>query len=628
MATPISPSEQTTTFKSRRVLACVLCQQRKIKCDRTFPCANCIRAGEQCEQAIRQRRRRFPERDLLARLRHYESLLRQHNIKFDPLHTATRDRRRSPSEGERDELPDVVRSENTLPVRDCRPVKENKAAKSKSLNLWHAMSQKTPDPKDDDENDDEDDENDNGFLGDNDDLRHAVIKKAWNHTFQGKSNDHHHHLLFGSPAANVDNLSASHPTQVSIRPDTDPTSLSSMLSVAIRIGQRIGIHNESTYGKCSALEAEMRRRLWWSLIIFDNRICEMADYKTTSLASTWDCRIPLNVSDFELQLEIKTPPAPNDRPTEMLFAVVASELGDFVRHSVFHLDLTNPFLTAIAPGSTAIDEMERAITLEKTIEEKYLASCNPENPLHFMTIWTMRGYMAKNRLLQHYSQYSTISTQQTDTQRNVGISYALRMLECDTNLMTSPLTKGYLWLVHFHFPFPAYVHLLQELKKRPVEEHADRVWEVMSNNYEVRMMDAKEDDRPFFIIFSRIVFQAWKAREEVARQQGTPLVAPRIVSDIRNKLMQMMSNFGHDADTAQPSGAPAVNADNPSMPMDMEFNIPMMNYGDGRQMPTSLRPWGYPEMAGPGSMDVDANQFILNTMEWNALHAQRRGYSS
>jgi hypothetical protein len=72
---------------------------------------------------------------------------------------------------------------------------------------------KTVDPEDNDENDGEDDENDNGFLHDNDDLRHAVIKKAWNHMFQGKSNDH---LLFGSPAGNIDKLSASHPTQVQI----------------------------------------------------------------------------------------------------------------------------------------------------------------------------------------------------------------------------------------------------------------------------------------------------------------------------------------------------------------------------------------------------------------------------
>jgi len=72
------------------VLACVLCQQRKVKCDRKFPCENCIRSHAQCVPAatlvLRQRRRRFPERELLDRLRHYESLLRHSNIKFEPLH--------------------------------------------------------------------------------------------------------------------------------------------------------------------------------------------------------------------------------------------------------------------------------------------------------------------------------------------------------------------------------------------------------------------------------------------------------------------------------------------------------------------------------------------------------------
>lgn len=34
----------------------------------------------------RQRRRRFPERELLDRLRRYEDLLRQNNISFEPLH--------------------------------------------------------------------------------------------------------------------------------------------------------------------------------------------------------------------------------------------------------------------------------------------------------------------------------------------------------------------------------------------------------------------------------------------------------------------------------------------------------------------------------------------------------------
>ena len=37
-------------------------------------------------RVARYRRRRFPERDLLDRLRHYEALLRNSNVTFEPLH--------------------------------------------------------------------------------------------------------------------------------------------------------------------------------------------------------------------------------------------------------------------------------------------------------------------------------------------------------------------------------------------------------------------------------------------------------------------------------------------------------------------------------------------------------------
>ena len=82
----------TTATKPQKVLACQLCQQRKVKCDRKFPCTNCVRAKAACIPATllpRQRRRRFPERELLARIRHYEAVLQQHNIGFEPLHPAT-----------------------------------------------------------------------------------------------------------------------------------------------------------------------------------------------------------------------------------------------------------------------------------------------------------------------------------------------------------------------------------------------------------------------------------------------------------------------------------------------------------------------------------------------------------
>lgn len=89
-STPATDLPFSQDAKPQRVLACVSCQKRKVKCDRKLPCQHCIRSHTPCVPAatrvLRQRRRRFPERELLDRLHHYESLLRRSKIKFEPLH--------------------------------------------------------------------------------------------------------------------------------------------------------------------------------------------------------------------------------------------------------------------------------------------------------------------------------------------------------------------------------------------------------------------------------------------------------------------------------------------------------------------------------------------------------------
>ena len=98
------PNTQTHP-KSPRVLACVFCQQRKVKCDRRSPCSNCIKHRTHCVPATQTRRkRRFPERQLLDRLRKYEDLLRRHNVTFDPLHRTESDESRA-SYGSEDDRP-------------------------------------------------------------------------------------------------------------------------------------------------------------------------------------------------------------------------------------------------------------------------------------------------------------------------------------------------------------------------------------------------------------------------------------------------------------------------------------------------------------------------------------------
>lgn len=150
-----SPSSQSQLSKPQRVLACVRCQQRKIKCDRRFPCANCNTSRAQCVPATLtqrgRRKRRFPERELLQRLRKYEDLLRQNNIKFEPLHKHPTREKESPNTQDGDESDDEQpeASSPSTTVQSER-VYEAKYALSKKpcrdditnpfRNYWHALT--------------------------------------------------------------------------------------------------------------------------------------------------------------------------------------------------------------------------------------------------------------------------------------------------------------------------------------------------------------------------------------------------------------------------------------------------------------------------------------------------------
>ncbi|ROV91862.1 hypothetical protein VMCG_09183 [Cytospora schulzeri] len=743
VTSPTMPT-RTTAHKPQRVLACVLCQQRKVKCDRKFPCANCLRAGVHCVPANtlypRQRRRRFPERELLERLRNYEDLLHQNEIDFEPLHppiptSAVADSPKSSSEDVRGSSTTVTASKHAKSRSELSREKTATKTKGAAVDLWNAISRVTVDSAD--ENEDTGD-----AVGDHKshgpDRNDAVLEKLWSNRFQAGSHDQE---AVRSPV----DLTTSHPEQVhifklwqiylenvdpllkithtptlqpriinaagnmakispalealifsiycisllsipedecltlfqssrkalleryqsacqtallrchawksgdtegltaiylyllSVRHQTDPRSLSCMLAVAIRIAQRIGMHSESTYTECAALEAEMRRRLWWSLVIFDHRICEMSDYKGTSLVPTWDCRIPLNVNDFELRPDEKQQHSlvAHERPTEAIFSVVRSELADFVRHSTFHINFVNPALNAIARPKGArhnpLPEGGELLDLERYIEEKYIALCDVDDPLHYMTVWTARGFIARNRLLEHYSSHSTSSQRPTDAQRSAALSYALSMINCDTKLRSSPLTKKFLWYTNSNFPALAYLHFLIVLGKRPAEEHAEQAWETMSGNYDTLVTQAKQtagDEQGgieiFFLSYSRAIIQAWEAREALLKQQHRQSESPpRIVSDVRQKIRQVVST-SECIREEQPGNVPGgiSNTENTVMPS----NMPMSS--DGNYAPGGLQNFigmgpadDYPDIFRQGIIDADMTQYWTE-VDWRWMHAQ------
>jgi hypothetical protein len=393
-----------------------------------------------------------------------------------------------------------------------------------------------------------------------------------------------------------------------------------MLGLAMRIAQRMGIHSESACAKRTPFDAEMCRRLWWSLIVFDNRVGELADYKTATLLVTpsWDCKIPLNVNDSDLRPDMKEPPMILTTCTDALFAVVRAEIAEFIRHAVWAHDFAASPVKSILNNSQQLipSDGEELNTLEKTIDDKYLNSCDPGNPLHSMTIWIARGYLAKCRLVEYYSRYSGSPSLKTEAQRDLAISYALRMLQCDTKIMASPLVKGYNWLAHLYFPLPAYIHIIQDLKQRPISQHAEQAWELMGDHIEARVDFPNESDSPFFNIFTStlrsIVLQAWEARKTAFAQSGMPLNSPRIVTYFIRKVGQA---------TEQNPGAEnrdrfmSMNNMDYSASMPIVFDSESLLYNTGtHDIWTGMAPEVFANVFGSAPLDVDTSN-----LDWNVL---------
>ena len=81
-ATNLSPSSSS----SRPTYSCVRCSDRKVKCDRQYPCNACVRHGVQCvfraPPPPRRKPKRAKELNLKERLKRYEGLLQ--DLGVDP----------------------------------------------------------------------------------------------------------------------------------------------------------------------------------------------------------------------------------------------------------------------------------------------------------------------------------------------------------------------------------------------------------------------------------------------------------------------------------------------------------------------------------------------------------------
>ncbi|ORY71978.1 fungal-specific transcription factor domain-containing protein [Pseudomassariella vexata] len=670
--------------KTPRVLACVLCQHRKIKCDRHTPCANCVKANVTCTPSTPApaRKRRRPNQDLQQRLSRCEELLQEYaTTKPSPTSTETQ----GPD--------DPWKSAGKL-------IEDDGGVRFMDSYLWAEVHDELRAMREIVDNDDKDDDSyctpsdaqtpdqntalifsdggsGSGWGSSTEDLHpepaHAF--RLWQ-TFLDRVNPltkvihvptiqpliveaatsranipkNVEALLFSIYSMSAIALSEQECLsmlgytkdeafkrfstgvritlmRIGILHKYNLVILQAMVlylmslsgrydrhaawilnGVIVRIAQKMGLHRDGDTLGLPAFESEMRRRVWWQIVLLDATYALMSGLGQSLLPRSWDTKEPRNINDADLFPTMNSVEA-RDGPTDMIFCLTNYEIAKLLLRypGLESVILQNELGDPNSPPTAEVDAArEKLDELDEKLSEvirKY--GDLSMGPVHELAIKTRSTMMSKLRDLicppREQPEWGTEILTPKDNLFKIAVSTG----ENSVILYTQAQKMGYfLWFEMAHFQIEVFLYMVGQLCTRPQGKLVERAWLVVEQFYQfhTELFDLANKPNGALAVF---VLRAWKRRHEFLRAtQGATVVQPYYISRLQ-KLVGSDELMKEEAssDKPPPSAIPADRAAPSSLDMPWEQ---MLGFADSTAIDwdmfgSSTQPVNYQGFANVGN---------------------------
>lgn len=336
----------------------------------------------------------------------------------------------------------------------------------------------------------------------------------------------------------------------------------------------MGLHQDAEQYNFPPFEVELRRRLWWQLVILDKRIAEITGSTITALSSSkGDCRWPLNINDTDLHINAKDRITPYAGPTEMLFSLTRFDLSiaadpegarplsnlsgttssGKTRFQYGPSPASSDMFTNAARHNLPLADLDGYI---KYLEEKYLNHCDNKIPLHFFTFLMTRQAICKLRLidyfcrgcLQRFPDPNTMAGPDRTVRDSIFME-AIQVIEYDNVIQSNEALHGFKWYTYMHFPFPPLAFLVTELRYITTGELCDRAWAAIIDNHEKRQV-TRNLKSPMYTAIGGTMLRAWDCHEAAEAQMGRSLSEPKSIAVLRDVVGKMKA-ANKDASPAQ-----------------------------------------------------------------------------
>ncbi|KAL1596457.1 hypothetical protein SLS60_009103 [Paraconiothyrium brasiliense] len=327
-----------------------------------------------------------------------------------------------------------------------------------------------------------------------------------------------------------------------------------LTGVAARIGQRIGLHRDPETLGLPPFECEMRRRLWYQIMMQDGFAEKLAGTGGTMFFG--EVKRPSNLNDSDLFPDMKELPQEHQGATEMMFFLIRCHLGEFLRNSANPKSTYDGVWNTLSGSNLSMAIKDKAIDeLEALYQRKFLDYCDKSIPWHFMCTYLSKGVMAMLRFIAHCPDGTDANLPQSE--KDLLFEWAVSVVRWQNMAYTTKEVQGYLWHINSHFQWKAFVYFVSALKYRTQGEEVDKAWKDVETVFDFHPNFSTQASRQALpIAVATLTLTSWDA---YVAARGLPKGGePYFIQVLRSRKAEKSSKNKLTSHTAVSEQQPAV----------------------------------------------------------------------
>lgn len=335
---------------------------------------------------------------------------------------------------------------------------------------------------------------------------------------------------------------------VVVRCEDDSRFCWSLTGLVIHLARGMGLHRDGTHFGLSPFETEMRRRVWWQLLILDLRSVDELGTDLAISDRAFDTKMPSNINDADISPESTEFPEPRESRSDSAISLVRYEICALSRRLV----MASSALASLCPrgmalnGASLPDRERMLIEVYQGVETKFLKHVviHETDPLYWMAAMIARVIMAKMCLVIYQPMlFPGSDVELTDEARHRVYVAAIEMMEYGHILNTDPRCKQYKWIFMTYTSWHAMAYYLVESCRRPWTALVERGWQALHGYGSPTQLPKNEDHAAMILPLRKLSLKATRHRaSEIARLKADPEEASRL--DFEERMNPTHARFG------------------------------------------------------------------------------------